>query len=167
MAVKAPHEKTTPSPLPLWAATLTALVGVGCAAAVSWSGTTAELRVAPRHADLDLQTAVRHSGTAPLRFTSLRPRCDGLSVEASNTSFAPGATGTVRVDLTVGARSARQEKSVTVTTDDPADQPVTWWLVVDIPEPVAIRPTALFWTQGAVPEENPSPSRWTVPPTLP
>ncbi len=27
-------------------------------------------------------------------------------------------------------------------------------LVVDIPEPVAIRPAALFWTQGAVPEEK-------------
>ncbi len=27
-------------------------------------------------------------------------------------------------------------------------------LVGDIPEPVAIRPTALFWTKGAVPEEK-------------
>lgn len=87
-----------------------------------------------------------------MHFTSLRLSCDCLSAAASNTSFAPGATGTVRSEFTVGGRQGRQQKSVTVTTDDPADQPVTLWLVVDIPAPAAIRPTALFWTNGAVPE---------------
>ena len=53
-----------------------------------------------------------------------------------------------------GGHPGRQEKSVTLTTDDPANQPVTLLLVGDIPEPVAIRPTALFWTKGAVPEEK-------------
>ena len=142
------------SPLPIGVAALTGLLGVVCEAAVSWSGTAAELRVAPGQDKTVAEFAFRNSGTSPLRFTSLRPSCDCLSVEASNTSFAPGETGTVRVEFTVGGRSGRQEKSVTVTTDDPADKPVTLLLVVEIPEPVAIRPTALFWTKGAVPEEK-------------
>jgi hypothetical protein len=79
-----------------------------------------------------------------LHFASLPPTCDGLSAAVRKESFAPGQTGTVRVEFTVGGRSGRQEKSVSVTTDDPADQPVTVWLVVDIPEPGAMDPTALF-----------------------
>jgi hypothetical protein len=152
--MKAPHEKITPSPLPLWAAALTALVGVGCAAVVSWSGTAAELRVTPGPEKTVAEFVFRNSGSQPLHFTSLRPSCDGLSAAVSKESFAPGEMGPVRVEFTVGGRSGRQVKSVTVTTDDPADQPVTLLLVVDIPEPVAIRPAALFWTQGAVPEEK-------------
>lgn len=152
--MKAPHEKITPSPLPLWAATLTALVGVVCEAAVSWSGMAAELRVAPGQDKTVAEFAFRNSGSQPLHFTSLRPSCNCLSAAVSKESFAPGETGPVRVEFTVGGRQGRQQKSVTVTTDDPADQPVTLLLVVDIPEPVAIRPAALFWTQGAVPEEK-------------
>jgi hypothetical protein len=152
--MKAPHEKITPSPLPLWAATLTALVGVVCEAAVSWSGMAAELRVAPGQEKTVAEFAFRNSGSQPLHFTSLRPSCDCLSAAVSKESFAPGETGTVRVEFTVGGRLGRQQKSVTVTTDAPADQPVTLLLVVDIPEPVAIRPTALFWSKDAVPEEK-------------
>ncbi len=87
-------------------------------------------------------------------FASLPPTCDGLSAAVRKESFAPGQTGTVRVEFTVSGRSGRQEKSVTVTTKDPADQPVTVWLVVDTPEPVALGPTALCWTKRAVPEEK-------------
>ena len=101
------------SPLPIGVAALTGLLGVVCEAAVSWSGTAAELRVAPGQDKTVAEFAFRNSGTSPLRFTSLRPTCDGLSVEASNTSFAPGETGTVRVEFTVGGRQGRQEKSVT------------------------------------------------------
>jgi hypothetical protein len=136
--VKAPHEKTTPSPLPLRAATLTAFFGGVCEAGVSRSGTAAELRVTPGQEKTVAEFAFRYSGTQPLHFASLPPTCDGLSTAVSKESFAPGQTGTVRVEFTVSGRSGRQEKSVSVTTDDPADQPVTLWLVVDTPEPVAL-----------------------------
>ena len=69
-------KKSTSSLLPLWAATLSALVGVVCEAAVSWSGTPAELRVAPRHADSDLETVVRHSGPRPQFVVSPLPGSD-------------------------------------------------------------------------------------------
>jgi len=130
------------------------LVGVGGEAAVSWSGTAAELRIAPSQEKTVAEFAFRYSGTQPLHFASLRPTGDGLSAAVSKESFAPGQTGTVRVEFTLGGRSGRQEKSVTVTAKDPADQPVTLWLVVDTPEPGAMDPTALCWTKGAVPEEK-------------
>jgi len=147
-------KKSTSSILPVLVAALTVLVGVVCEAAVSWAGTAAELTVAAGQEKTVAEFAFRNSGTQPLRFTSLRPSCDCLSAEASKTSFAPGETGTVRVEFTVGGRQGRQEKFVTVTTDDPAEKPVSLLVVVEIPEPVAMQPRQLFWAKGAAVTEK-------------
>ena len=84
-----------------------------------------------------------------MRFTSLRPSCDCLTAAASKEAFAPGEMGTVRVEFTVGGRSGRQEKYVTVTTDDPAEQPVSLLVVIEISEPMAMQPRQLPWEKGA------------------
>lgn len=85
-----------------------------------------------------------------MRFTSLRPSCDCLTAAASKQGFAPGERGTVRVEFTVAGRSGRQEKYVMVTTDDPAEKPVSLLVVVEISEPVAMHPRQLLWEKGAV-----------------
>ena len=85
-----------------------------------------------------------------MRFTLLRPSCDCLTAAASKEAFAPGGRGAVRVEFTVGGRSGRQEKYVTVTTDDPAEKPVSLLVVVEISEPVAMQPQQLLWEKGAV-----------------
>lgn len=84
-----------------------------------------------------------------MRFTSLRPSCDCLTAAVSKEAFAPGEMGTVRVEFTVGGRSGRQEKYVTVTTDDPAEQPVSLLVVIEISEPMAMQPRQLLWEKGA------------------
>ncbi|MSU51351.1 MAG: DUF1573 domain-containing protein [Opitutus sp.] len=109
-------KKSAPSLLATGFAALTALVGVVCEAAVSWSGTAAELRVAPGQDKTVAEFAFRNSGTQPMRFTSLHPSCDCLSATTSKESFAAGEAGVVRVEFTVGGRQGRQEKFVTVTT---------------------------------------------------
>jgi hypothetical protein len=97
-------KKSTSSLLPLWAATLTALVGVVCEAAVSWSGTAAELRVAPRHADSESETAVRHSGPWPQFFISPLPGSDSsmaagslYEVDVTQRSEVAALSGTVEL----------------------------------------------------------------------
>ena len=94
--------------------------------------------------------AAAERGQQSLRFTSLRPSCDCLTAAASKEAFAPGEMGTVRVEFTVGGRSGRQEKYVTVTTDDPAEQPVSLLVVIEISEPMAMQPRQLLWEKGAV-----------------
>jgi hypothetical protein len=96
----------------------------------------------------DLAAAER--GQQSLRFTSLRPSCDCLTAAVSKEAFAPGEMGTVRVEFSVGGRSRRQEKYVTVTTDDPAEQPVSLLVVIEISEPMAMQPRQLLWEKGAV-----------------
>ena len=85
-------KKSTFSPPPLRAATLTAMVGVVCEAAVSKSGTVAGLRVAAGLDKLVAEVAFRNSDTQPLHFTSPHPNCDGLSAAVSKESFAPSKT---------------------------------------------------------------------------
>ena len=84
-----------------------------------------------------------------MRFTSLRPSCDCLTAAASKEVFALGEMGTVRVEFTVGGRSGRQEKYVTVTTHDPAEQPVSLLVVIEISEPMAMQPRQLPWEKGS------------------
>ncbi len=147
--------KTSKSPiLPLWVAALAALLGVDCAAAVAWSGTAAELRVAPGQDKTFAEFAFRNDGAGNVRFLSLRPSCDCLTARASKEVFAPGESGTVRVEFTVGGRQGRQEKFVTVTTDDPAEKPVSLLVVVEIPEAVALQPRQLYWEKSAVAAEK-------------
>ena len=94
--------------------------------------------------------AAAERGQQSLRFTSLRPSCDCLTAAVSKEAFAPGEMGTVRVEFSVGGRSRRQEKYVTVTTDDPAKQPVSLLVVIEISEPMAMQPRQLLWEKGAV-----------------
>ena len=94
--------------------------------------------------------AAAEPGQQSLRFTSLRPSCDCLTAAVSKEAFAPGEMGTVRVEFSVGGRSRRQEKYVTVTTDDPAEQPVSLLVVIEISEPMAMQPRQLLWEKGAV-----------------
>jgi hypothetical protein len=82
--------------------------------AVSWSGTAAELRVAPGQEQAVVAFAFRNSGQQPLRFTSLRPSSVCLTAAASNEAFTRGEMGTMRAKFTGDGRSGRQEKSVTV-----------------------------------------------------
>ena len=93
--------------------------------------------------------AAAERGQQSLRFTSLRPSCDCLTAAASKEVFALGEMGTVRVEFTVGGRSGRQEKYVTVTTHDPAEQPVSLLVVIEISEPMAMQPRQLPWEKGS------------------
>ena len=89
-----------------------------------------------------------------MRFTSLRPSSDCLTAAASKEAFAGGEMGAMRVEFTVGGRSGRQEKFVTVRTDDPAEKPVSLVVVVDIPESMAMLPPQLFGEKYTVAAEK-------------
>ena len=39
---------------------------------------------------------------------------------------------------------------MTVTTDDPAEQPVSLLVVIEISEPMAMQPRQLLWEKGAL-----------------
>ncbi len=123
-------------------------------AAMRWSGTVAELTVAAGQEKTTVEFAFRNDGARPLRFVTLRPSCDCLTARASKEVFAPGESGVVKVEFTVGGRIGRQEKFVTVTTDDPAEKPVSLLIVVEIPEPVAVQPRQLFWEKAAAAAEK-------------
>lgn len=116
---------------------------------MQWSATTAELKAEHRQEKVATEFAFRNDGPRALRFVSLQPSCDCTTAAASKAVFAPGEAGVVSVEFTVGSRLGRQEKFVTVTTDDPAEPPVNLKLVIDIPEPVAISARQLFWAKDA------------------
>ncbi len=66
-------------------------------------------------------------------------------------ALAPGEAGELRATFTLGARTGRQEKAITVTYLDERSAPSVLRLSVDIPDaPVRLSTEMLRWKQGGV-----------------
>ena len=65
-----------------------------------------------------------NSGNAPLTIISVRPACGCTSATAANTQILPGAIGEVKVTFDTTGFDGAKEKTVSVTTNDPAQSNV-------------------------------------------
>ena len=120
------------------------------AQALTWESSVHEVTVDGNQESVTTTFRFRNAGGKPVRIISLRPSCDCLSANTKppNEVIAQGESGELRVEFALGGRAGRQEKTITVTTDDAPNAPTVLRLIVDIPEPVAISPKFIFWRVG-------------------
>jgi hypothetical protein len=71
-----------------------------------------------------------------------------LSAVPSQERIGPGQKAEIRVTLDLKGLAGRQEKIVTVTTDEAGAKPTILTLVVNLPEPVKIAPRFVYWRVG-------------------
>lgn len=124
------------------------MFGIIEAEAVTWASMQREISVKNGQAMIALGFPFKNTGTTPVRITAVIPSCDCLTPRLEKRIFAPGELGEVLVEFALGGRAGRQEKSVTIISDDAPDSPTVLRLVVDILEPVAISPKFVFWRVG-------------------
>lgn len=126
------------------------VVVAASAQALTWESSVHEVTAGETQKSMTAAFRFRNAGSKPVRITSLMPSCDCLSANTkpANEAIAPGESGELRVEFALGGRAGRQEKTITVTTDDAPDTPTVLRLIVDIPEPVAISPRFVFWRVG-------------------
>src|SRR6266404_5569988 len=130
-----------------------------CAAAraeLKWQQPTADL-----HPTIGDKQAVAHFkyqnvGTTPVHFKSVHPSCGCTAAQSQKEQVAPGEKGEVTATFSIGGRTGRQVKTVTVQTDDPNPTQATTILTLkaNITAPLEIKPAFVYWTSGEQPKSK-------------
>ena len=75
---------------------------------------------------------VKNSGGMPLEIKSVSATCGCTAAAPREKLIAPGKTGEIQVSFDTRARSGRNEKSVTVVTNDPSTPVLTLRIVAEV-----------------------------------
>jgi Protein of unknown function (DUF1573) len=134
--------------------TVSILISLSARAELKWEQTTIELH--PTAAD---KQAVGHfkyqnSGKTPVHFKSVHASCGCTTAQSQKDEVPPGEKGEITATFNIGDRTGTQIKTVTVETDEAANQKTVLTLKTVIPQQLEINPTFLFWKQGDKPDQK-------------
>lgn len=90
----------------------------------------------------------------PITITETKTSCGCTTAKLDKKTYAPGESGQIVALFDIGNRVGAQQKTITVTTDDPKEKPVELELNVEIPDPVATSAALLRWNVGEKPSEQ-------------
>src|SRR5262249_56141294 len=97
-------------------------------------------------------------GKAPVHFKSVHASCGCTDAQTQKDQVGPGEKGEITATFNIGDRTGTQVKTVTVETDEAANQKTVLTLRAVIPQELEINPTFVFWKQG----DKPDPKTITV-----
>lgn len=89
----------------------------------------------------------KNRGSSVLTIQNVRSSCGCTAALASGKEIPPGQTGTIDVTFNTGSRQGKNEKTITVTTNDPLQQTVTLKISADIEVLLAVAPQQLVFGQ--------------------
>ncbi|WP_438480252.1 DUF1573 domain-containing protein [Oleiharenicola lentus] len=105
-------------------------------AAITWDKKEVSLEVIRGSRDsVPTQFELRNTGTKPVTITGITTSCSCTTADPESSKLAAGEKTTLWVLFTIGARTGQQEKTITVTTDDPQSASTTLTLKVKLLEP--------------------------------
>jgi Protein of unknown function (DUF1573) len=138
--------------------TVSIIISLSARAELKWEQTTIELH--PTAAD---KQAIGHfkyqnSGKTPVHFKSVHASCGCTTAQTQKDEVPPGEKGEITATFNIGDRTGTQIKTVTVETDEAANQKTVLTLKTVIPQQLEINPTFVFWKQG----DKPDPKTITV-----
>jgi hypothetical protein len=88
----------------------------------------------------------RNEGDAPITIKRVRSSCGCTVPELDKNDYAPGESGEIRALFTFGSRSGKQQKRITVETNEGSGKVHTLMFITHIPEWGRIQPQLLRWT---------------------
>lgn len=95
---------------------------------------------------------LRNASDHTVQIRNIEAGCTCTTATVAKEELAAGERTAMTVKFTLGERVGRQERVITVITDDPVAPLSSVKLTVEIPELATIRPRVLFWQTGAKPE---------------
>ena len=105
------------------------------------------------HPSITDETAVanfkyQNTGDKLIRITGVQSSCGCTAATAGKNDVGPGESGEIKATFKMGNRVGLQKKTVTVTTDDPANASTVLTLTAMVPQLLEINPTFVFWKGG-------------------
>src|SRR5215471_13699824 len=143
---------------PIFALALLISICLSARAELKWEQTTVELRPAPNDKQAVGHFKYQNTGKTPVHFKSVHASCGCTTAQTQKEEVPPGDKGEITATFNIGDRTGTQIKTVTVETDEAANQKTVLTLKAMIPTELEISPTFVFWKQG----EKPDPKTITV-----
>jgi hypothetical protein len=128
------------------------LVAVSGRAELKWEQTTIELHPARGDKQAVGHFKYQNVGKTPVHFKSVHASCGCTTAQTQKDEVPPGEKGEITATFNIGDRTGTQVKTVTVETDDSANQKTVLTLRAIIPQELEVSPTFVFWKQGDKPD---------------
>lgn len=126
-----------------------ALIGQASAASLVWERENQELQAPTTgRRQVEVHFGCKNIGFSQVRIKSAKTSCSCVASTISKEAIGPGESGEIVVTFAYGDRIGRQEKAVTVQTDDAAQPVKVLTFRVLIPQLVQIEPSLLLWRIG-------------------
>jgi len=143
---------------PILAFTLSITLCFGARAELKWDKTEIELHPSPADKQAVGHFKYQNTGKTPIHFKSVHASCGCTTAQTQKDEVPPGQSGEITATFNIGDRTGTQVKTVTVETDEAANQKTVLTLKTIIPQQLEINPTFVFWKQG----DKPDPKTITV-----
>jgi len=112
--------------------------------ALEWKALTLTFTTAPFQATQEAVFSFSNTGTKPVRILDVESNCDCLDAAADRQVYAPGESGVIKTNFTVGDRLGLYERRIKVVTDE-NPEPVRLLVRIEVPELVTLSPRSLAW----------------------
>jgi hypothetical protein len=137
---------------PILAFTLSITLCFGARAELKWDKTEIELHPSPADKQAVGHFKYQNTGKTPIHFKSVHASCGCTTAQTQKDEVPPGQSGEITATFNIGDRTGTQVKTVTVETDEAANQKTVLTLKTVIPQQLEINPTFVFWKQGDKPD---------------
>src|SRR5213593_4379838 len=138
--------------------TLSFIFCLAARAELKWEQTAVELHPARGDKQAIGHYKYQNVGKTPVHFKSVHASCGCTAAQSQKDEVPPGEKGEITATFNIGDRTGTQIKTVTVETDEAANQKTVLTLKAVIPQQLEINPTFVFWKQG----DKPDPKTITV-----
>ncbi|MCX8044864.1 MAG: DUF1573 domain-containing protein [Desulfobacterota bacterium] len=112
---------------------------------IEFSELTHDFGKASQNQSLKHSFSFKNTGTGVLIIDKVRSSCGCTAALASGKEIQPGQSGTIDVTFNTGSRQGRNDKTITVTTNDPMQQNVTLKISADIEVLLSVNPQQLVF----------------------
>lgn len=121
-------------------------------------GDHVDVKPKPEDEEATVNFSFKNDGDKPVRILNLESACSCLSATLDRATYEPGSTGTGKAVFKVSTFVGKQEKAITITTDDPMQPEWVVTFIMDVPAVVDIDPKMVQWWV----DEKPSTKEVTV-----
>src|SRR5213075_3465395 len=128
--------------------TLSFIFCLAARAELKWEQTAVELHPARGDKQAIGYFKYQNTGKAPVHFKSVHASCGCTTAQTQKDEVPAGGSGEITATFNIGDRTGTQVKTVTVETDEAANQKTVLTLKAIIPQELEISPNFVFWQTG-------------------
>src|ERR1700754_3799727 len=133
---------------PIFAFTVSMIMCLSARAELKWEQTMIELHPAANDKQAVGHFKYENTGKTPVHFKSVHASCGCTTAQSQKEEVPPGDKGEITATFNIGDRTGTQVKTVTVETDEAANQKTVLNLEGSLLQELEISPTFVFWKQS-------------------